>query len=110
MCLLKSEDESSEAMKRAAAQALETGSTLLEQMKSIANTYRNHREMSVQEAVAMIMPEIWLRKTFPVVVFANSNTPEKRYRICRNEEEIYRQRVQIYLKEICLTGIWTDQI
>jgi len=34
------------------------------------------------------MPEIWLRKTFPAVVFANSNIPEKRYRVCRAEEEI----------------------
>lgn len=90
MCayLSKTEDESSEAMKKAASQALETGDTLFKQMKSIANAYRNHREMSVQEAVAITMPEIWLRKTFPAVVFANSNTPEKRYRVCRSEEEI----------------------
>ena len=44
--------------------------------------------MSVQEAVSIILPEIWLRKTHPVVMFANSNLPEKRYRICRSEEEI----------------------
>jgi len=90
MCayLSKAEDESSEAMKKAASQALETGNTLFEQMKSNANAYRNHCEMSVQEAVAITMPEIWLRKTFPAVVFANSNIPEKRYRICRTEEEI----------------------
>jgi len=86
--LSKAEDESSEAMKKAASQALETGDTLFKQMKSIANAYRNHREMSVQEAVAIVMPEIWLRKTFPAVIFANSNIPEKRYRVCRTEEEI----------------------
>ena len=90
MCayLSKAEDESSEAMKNAATEALDIGVSLLDQMKSIANAYRTHREMSVQEAVAIVMPEIWLRKTRPVVMFANSNIPEKRYRICRNEDEI----------------------
>ena len=90
MCayLSKSEDESSDAMKHAASEALESGKTLLEKMKSISNAYRTHREMSVQEAVSIVLPEIWLRKTFPVVMFANSNLPDKRYRVCRSEEEI----------------------
>ena len=30
----------------------------------------------------------WLRKTFPGVIFANSNIPEKRHRICRKEKDI----------------------
>ena len=34
------------------------------------------------------MPELWLRKTFPGVIFANSNLPENRFRICRSKEEI----------------------
>ena len=34
------------------------------------------------------MPELWLRKTFPGVIFANSNLPENRYRMFRSEEEI----------------------
>ena len=34
------------------------------------------------------MPELWLRKTFPGVVFANSNLPENRFRIFRSKEEI----------------------
>ena len=29
-----------------------------------------------------------LRKTCPGVIFANSNVPEKRYRICRDEKDI----------------------
>ena len=90
MCayLSKSEDESSDAMKLAASEALESSKTLFEKMKSISNAYRTHREMSVQEAVSIVMPEIWLRKTSPAVMFANSNLPDKRYRICRSEEEI----------------------
>ena len=34
------------------------------------------------------MPELWLRKCLPAVIFANSNLPEKRYRMCLSEEEI----------------------
>ena len=34
------------------------------------------------------MPELWLRKTFPRVIFANSNLPENRFRICKTEEQL----------------------
>jgi len=34
------------------------------------------------------MPELWLRKTYPVVKFINTNLPEKRFRACCSEEEI----------------------
>jgi len=34
------------------------------------------------------MPELWLRKTFPAVTFANSNLPEKRFRVCKSKEEL----------------------
>ena len=30
----------------------------------------------------------WLRKTVPRVIFAKSNLPKKRYRICQDEKEI----------------------
>ena len=43
---------------------------------------------SPRSSLSREMPESWLRKTFPGVIFANSNLPEDRYRICRNEEEI----------------------
>ena len=73
----RSEDESSEAMKQAAREAYESGKPVCERMKSIARAYRTHREMSVQEAVTIALPELWLRKTCPTVVFANSNLPKK---------------------------------
>ena len=44
--------------------------------------------MSLQEAVTIALPELWLRKICPTVVFANSNLPEKRYRIFRSETKI----------------------
>ena len=90
MCayISKSEDESSEAMKQAAKEAYESGHSAAEKMKSIAKAYRTNREMSVQEATAVILPQIWLRKTSPQVIFANSNLPDDRYRIFKTEEEI----------------------
>ena len=39
----------------------------------------NKRECSFQECVWQILPGQWLRKTFPVVIFANNNVPEKRF-------------------------------
>ena len=30
----------------------------------------------------------WLRKTFPGLIFPNSNVPEKRFRICLNQDEL----------------------
>ena len=59
-----------------------------DRMKAIARAYATKRECSVQEAVYLVMPETWLRKTFPKVLFLNSNMPEKRYKIFQNKEEI----------------------
>ena len=90
MCayLSKSEDETSEAMKQAAKEAFNSNKTNIERMRSIARAYANKRECSFQEAVYILMPELWLRKTFPCVLFANNNLPEKRFRICRSKKEI----------------------
>ena len=59
-----------------------------EQMKSLANACLNKRKFSIQECVYHILPGQWLRKTFPGVIFANSNIPEKRFRLCLVEHKI----------------------
>ena len=58
-------------------------------MKAIAKGYITNRECSVEEAVYLIMRELWLRKIFPQVIFLNSNLPEKRFRIFKKKAEIY---------------------
>ena len=58
------------------------------QMKSIARAYSTSRQCSSQEAVYLLIPELWLRKTFPGVIIANSNVPESRYKLCRGKEEV----------------------
>ena len=57
-------------------------------MKAIAKAYTTKGECSVQEAVYLIMPERWLRKTFPKVMFLNSNLSECPYIIFRKKEEL----------------------
>ena len=82
----KSEDETSEAMKQAAKEAITINKSKVEQIK--ARAYATKRECSVQEAFYHIMPELWLRKTSARVMFANSNLPEYRYKLFRTQEEI----------------------
>ena len=84
----KSEDDTSLAMKQAAKEASEKRFDTYQQMRVIAQAYATKRECSVQEAVYHVMPELWMRKCFPGVIFANSNLPEDRYKICKSEEEI----------------------
>ena len=90
MCayLSKSEDECSLAMTQAVKDAFEKELDNHDQMKSVANVYLNKRECSVQECVYHIFPGQWFRKTFPGVIFANSNIPGKRFRIFLSENEI----------------------
>ena len=90
MCsyLSKPEDTCTQAMRQALDESLENKSSNYEQVRAIAHAYATNRECSVQEAVYHILPELWLWKTFPGVRFANSNTPDRRFKMFRNEKEI----------------------
>ena len=82
----KSETESSDAMKKAVEESRDL--EYKDRMRKIAIAFLSYRQCSVQEAVYQLLPELWLRKTFPVVTFANSNLPEKRYRMCKSQKEL----------------------
>ena len=90
MCayLSKSEDECSLTMKQAVEDAFEKKLNNYNQMKLIACSYINRRECRVQEYVYDVLSGQWVRKTFPGVVFANSNVLGKRFRIRLREAEI----------------------
>ena len=75
-------------MSQAVKEAFEDKLDNYQQMKSVAQTHVNKRECSIQECVYQVLSGQWLRKTFSGVIFANSNIPEKRYRICREEKDI----------------------
>ena len=82
----KSETESSLAMKKALEESCDLD--FKDRMKKVAIAFLSHRQCSVQEAVYQLMPELWLRKTFPVVTFANTNLPDKRYKMCKSAKEL----------------------
>ena len=42
----------------------------------------------MQEAVYHFLPELWLQKVFPGVIYANTNIPEKLFRVLRSQGEI----------------------
>ena len=84
----KAEDETSEAIKQAVKDVINGEKSDFEKMKVNARAYATKRKYSVQEAVYLVMPELWLRKTFLKVMFLNSNILERRYRIFQNKEEI----------------------
>ena len=90
MCayLSKTEDSCTRAMSQALTESLSNKKNSYEQMHAIAHAYSTNRECSVQEAVYHILPELWLRKTFPGVIFLNSNIPDRRYKFFRSKQEI----------------------
>ena len=57
-------------------------------MKAIAQAYASNRECSVQETVCHCLPELFLRKVFPGVMYANTNISEKRCKILRSQQKI----------------------
>ena len=75
------------AMTQAVRDAFEKQLDNHEQIKSVANVYLTKRKCSVQECVYHVLPGEWLRKTFPGVIFADSNIPEKRFHIFLSENE-----------------------
>ena len=84
----KSETESSEAMKMAEKEVRNMKLGQREAMYKIASAFANSRQLSVQEAVYHCLPELWLRKCFPKVLFVNSNLPVDRIRIFKSEIEM----------------------
>ena len=90
MCayLSKSEETCSQAMKHALQKPIEKKQGNYEQMCAVAHAYASNRECSVQEAVYHCLPELWLRKIFPGVIYANTNLTEKRLKMLRLKEEI----------------------
>ena len=88
--LSKQEDECSQAMKQTLKESLKKGGGSYEKMKSVVHEYSSKRECSLQEAVYQEMPELWLRKVFPGVLYANSNIPEKRVRMKLSKKEVFK--------------------
>ena len=78
--LSKSEESCSYVIKQPLKISIENEENY-EQMNAIAQTYAFNQECSVQEAVYHCLPELWLRRVFPGVIYANTNIPEKHCKI-----------------------------
>ena len=105
MCayLSKLENECSQAMKHAVQDGIENKLPIYDLIKSIVHTYLNKRECRIQECLHHIQSGLRLRKTYLRVIFANSNEPEKQFRICLSEDKYFCCQIiqQIYLSGIC---------
>ena len=84
----KSEESCSYAMKQALKISIENKENSYEQMKATAQAYASSWECFVQEAIYHCLPELWLRKVFPGVIFTNTNIPENFLKILRSQKEI----------------------
>lgn len=105
MCayLSKSENECSQVMKLAVQDGIENKLPIYDLIRSIVHTYLNKRECRIQECLHHIQSGLRLRKTYLRVIFANSNEPEKQFRICLSEDKYFCCQIiqQIYLSGIC---------
>ena len=75
-------------MKQAAKETLKGNKLHYENMKAIDRAYATKMECFVQEAVCLVIPELWLRKIFLKVIFLNSKLPEKQYKILKQKNVI----------------------
>ena len=58
-------------------------------MRKLSHAFIFARKLSVQEAVYLCLPELWLRKYFPRVNFINTSLPNDRIRILKLETELH---------------------
>ena len=90
MCqyLSKPEDQSLQAMKKAAKEVFEKNMHHHEFMKKIAKAYLSNQECSVQEEVYHISLELKLRRISPAAYFVNTNITEKRVQVLLSKKEL----------------------
>ena len=90
MCayLAEIEDDCSHAMNQAFNETVALNLSNYDQIKSIDWAYSMKRECNVHEAVYHTMSELCFQKSFPAVVFTNTNIPEKCFTVCFDENKI----------------------
>ena len=59
-----------------------------EAMKQVIGLFICSRQVSVEEAVCLCLPELWLRKCQPGVMFLNTNLSHERISLLRSEKEL----------------------
>ena len=70
-------------------------------MKSTVKAYDTKKEFSLQEAIYLLMPELWLCRIFPRVIFLNGNLFEKHYRMFKKKvdiDELPDDKIDLFLQ------------
>ena len=80
----KSESEVSESLKQAAKEIKNQNLNVRDTRKKLAYSLISSRQLSVQEAVYNILPELGLRKCSPGLSFINTNLPNNRIRMIKS--------------------------
>ena len=78
----------SESLKQSAKEIKKQNLNVRDAMKKIAYSFISPRQLSVQEAVHNVLPELWLRKCSPGISFINTNLPNNRIRMIKSKEEL----------------------
>ena len=86
--LSKSENSTSEGMMQVVQEIKLQNLSASIAKKKLAYSFICSRQMSVQEAVYLCLPELWLRKCQPGVMFLNTNLPHERIRLLKTEKEL----------------------
>ena len=81
------ETKTSKALKRVVNGIRNQNLKTKEIMQKLSQVFISARQFSVQEAVYLCLPELWLRKCFPRVTFLNTSLPNDRIRILKPETE-----------------------
>ena len=81
----KSKSEVSEPLKLAQSEIKKQSLNIRDAMKQIAYSFIIARQLSVQESVYDILPELWLRKCLPGFLFINTNLLENRIRMVKSK-------------------------
>ena len=84
----KSESEVSELLKQAAKQIKNQHLNMHDAKKKIAYSFISSRQLSVQEAVCNVLPELWIRKCSPGISFINTNLPNNRITMIKCKEKL----------------------
>ena len=81
--------ETSEALKQVVNEMRNQNLKTKEAMQKLSQEFISARQLSVQEAVYLCLPELWLRKCFPRVTFINTSIPNDGIRILKSETELH---------------------
>ena len=84
----KSESETSEALKQTANEIRTQNLKTKEAMRKFSQAFIFARQLSVQEAAYLCLPELWLRKCFPRITFINTSLPNDTISILKPDTEL----------------------